>query len=368
MKNEIPTIASATPVAAPLAHRKGRTRGHVLVVMNRFQGYETKVPEALQRIGYEAQWCDARPGNGFATKVLTRLGLLQHIAPISRANVSRIAATARDFDADTLLLISPENLRAPEMQQLREALPGMRILLYLWDSSGNRHLDQAMIDAADSTFSFDLDDCHSFADLCHLPLFHGHTEFPASSDRQTDPIFDYNFVGTARIRRIKVLSGIIAQAKRADERCFFYLFAPSLLQYVFFRVVAACHGYSGALSRQSLPYTVYLEILSKSACAIDIEQEAQGGLTIRTIEAVFAGRPLATTNANVAHHDFCAHFPVSVFCPNALDINVPRSPNTDMARHFFDKYRIDNWLETIMSDQRARHGHNAHAAPPRCVG
>lgn len=327
-------------------------RGRVLVVMNRFQAYEEKIPAALRKIGFEAKWSDARPGNGFLVKVLTRLGLLQKVKSISRENVARIARDARAMHADTLLLISPENLRGPEIKQLRDLLPGVRIVLYLWDSAVNRRLDQDMIDGVDSAFSFDMNDCESYANLRLVPLFHQHREFrkPESENIRSD--FDYCFIGTARLRRLKVLADLGRKARETHSRYFFFLFAPSFLQYAVLRIYALYCGFDGTLSRTSIPYQTYLDTLAKSACVIDVEQGGQGGLTIRTMDTVFAGRPLATTNRNIARHDFFPYFPINVFSESTMNIQVPQPRNTAQAEVYFQKYHIGNWLETILTDRR----------------
>lgn len=326
-----------------------KVNNRVLVIMNRFQGYEISIPEALRANGHEALWSDARPGNGFFVKALTRLGLLQHIKPISRANVRRIIADAVQYQANTLLLISPENLRALEIEQLRAALPNIRIVLYLYDSSANRHLDQRMIDNVDNAYSFDIDDCDFFDDLVFVPLFHHHEAFSAPTASETDHDYDFCFIGTGRVRRLKVLAGIARKARQNGKRCFFYLYAPSFSQYALFYFYAKLHQFDGTLSRQSVPFETYLDTLARSACVIDIEQQNQGGLTIRTMDAVFAGRPFATSNENIERHDFYPHFPISVFSTETLEVQVPSVGDTVRAEHFFHKYHVGNWLETILS-------------------
>lgn len=327
---------------APVSNR-------VLVCMNRFQGYEKTIPDALDQLGYQAQWSDARPGNGFLVKFLTRLGLLQRIAFISRANVDRIVADAREFKADTVLLISPENLRAAELHSVRSALPGARLILYFFDSSANRHLDQEMIDAVDEAYSFDLDDCDRFDRLGFVPLFHHNEAYAKPVSAAEDPAYDYCFIGTGRVRRVKLLAGIAKKARERGAEFFFYLYAPSLLQYVLFRAFARFYGYDGILSRQSLSFETYLHMLGRSACVIDIEQQDQGGLTIRTMDAVFAGRPLATSNSNIKRHDFFAHFPITVFSDKTLDVSIPERINSTKSDELFHKYHILNWLRTLLT-------------------
>lgn len=325
------------------------SRERILICMNQFQGYENTIPSRLRILGYDAKWSNARPGNSFAVKVLTRLGLLQKIKSISRKNVARIAAEAREFSASTILLISPENLRAAEIKHLREILPEIRILLYLYDSSTNRYLDQQIIDATDASYSFDMDDCEHFNNLRLIPLFHQHESFDRSDLVKIDHDYDYCFIGTARVRRVRVLADIARKARDKGARFYFYLHAPSLPQYVLSRFFAILYRFDGTLSRQCVPFQTYLNTLANSSCVIDIEQKNQGGLTIRTMDSVFAGRPLATSNANIVRHDFFPHFPISVFSTDTFELDLSISRHSAKAEYFFHKYHIDTWLKTILT-------------------
>lgn len=320
-----------------------------MVVMNRFQGYEDSIPNTLQGMGYEAVWSDARPGNSFIAKLLIRLGILQKIESRSKANIDRIVEDAKKIEAETILCISPENLRAREIKWLRTALPGVKIILYLYDSSANRYLDQQMIDHVDVAYSFDIDDCNKFKNLGFIPLFHHHDKFEPPTRGRTEFDYDFCFIGTGRLRRLLVLSGIAKKAKESGDTFLFYLFAPSVAQYFFLKVVALVLGYDGVLSRKSMPFEQYLDNLAKSACVIDIEQQNQGGLTIRTMDAVFAGRPFATSNGNILLHDFYPHFPISVFSTENLNVEVPALGDSIEGARYFEKYHISNWLETILT-------------------
>jgi hypothetical protein len=319
--------------------------------MNRFQGYEKTIPSVMEELGYNSEWSDARSSNSFLAKALLRAGISQRIRSVSRKNVDRIVGDARRLSADTILLVSPENLRRREIEWLREDLPGIKIVLYIYDSSTNRYLDQAMIDGVDVAYSFDLNDCRDYSNLWFLPLPHHHDEFAQPTESQEFTMYDFCFIGTARVRRLRVLSDIAKKAGSDNKSCYFYLYAPSLLQYLLLKSVGRACGYEGFLSRESIPFETYLDTLRQSSCVVDIEQTNQGGLTIRTMDTVFGGRPLATSNANVAHHDFFDHFPITIFSADDADVEVPKVCYSSQADLYFAKYHISNWLRTMMLGQ-----------------
>lgn len=328
----------------------------VAVIVNQFQGYEKLIPKAIEDLGFEAKWIDARIGNGFLVKLLTRLGILQSIGGITQSYVERLARDILAYGADKVLIISPEMLRGRELEQLRDHLkkkaPDTRIVLYLWDSSSNRRLDQRMIDAADAAYSFDMVDCDNFNGLHHTPLFHFHSvDTPEPPERQPSK-YDYCFVGTGRVRRVKILAEIIRRLKSDKKSFYIYLYAPSFLQYVMFKICAIRYRFDAPISRVRVPYETYLDIMTHSACVIDVEQENQNGLTIRTIDAIFSGLPLATSNRHVFEHDFYGYVPVKVFDPENPVLSIPAAPNTEKWSALLKKYHVGTWATTILDERR----------------
>lgn len=327
-------------------------RGRVALVMNKFQGYEVSIPAAMRTAGFDAAWFDARISNGFFAKLLIRLGVVQRIRPLNDAHTDRLADRLAAYRPDRVLLISPETIHARDIARMRARLPQARIILYLWDSSQNRALDQATIDAVDAAYSFDTADCDHYTDLAHVPLFHFHEIGDIGPARTAPCDYDYCFVGTGRVRRIRVLSKVIARLKAQGATYRIYLFAPSLAQYILFKICAWRNRFGGTISMRKVPFADYLDMLNRSACVIDVEQENQKGLTIRTIDTVFAGRPLMTTNANVAAHDFYGHVPIGVFDPRDPDLSIPGQVRSEAWQDYFRKYSVSRWIETILTEQR----------------
>ncbi len=327
------------------------SRSRVLVVMPSFHKYESLIPDALERIGYDAKWTDVRPSNTFWMKFYIRIGLVQHTRNFRLRNCNRIINDAKEFGATTILLISPEAVYGPEIEQIKSAIPGIRVVLYLWDSSANRYLDQQMIDSSDAAYSSDATDCEAFSNLSHVPPFHCIEDINLAPRSEKEADQNFCFIGTARMRRIRILAKIARKLSKEGQTFYFYLFAPSVYHYLAFSAYAFLHGYRGILSRKGLDYSDYVSNMTKSNCVIDIEQKDQGGMTSRAIDAVFAGCPLMTSNKNIKKHDFFSHFPVHVFSVEKLDLMIPQSKRSAVQQYYFEKYHISTWLETILFQQ-----------------
>lgn len=65
------------------------------------------------------------------------------------------------------------------------------------------------------------------------------------------------------------------------------------------------------ISNSYVSYDDYLNILMKSSCLLDYTQEKQTGLTVRVLEAIFAGKKVITNNHSIIEYDL--YCPENVF-------------------------------------------------------
>jgi hypothetical protein len=324
----------------------------ILLIIPNFHGYEDKLSAALEDMGHQCLRVDERPGNGFWLKALARLRLLQRVKPLIDAHVERIVENAQSFDPEIVLVVNAETLKAREIKRLRRAFPQARFLLYMWDSSAKKDVGVALIQCFDRAYSFDPVDSRNIPGLVHLPLFHSHKqmELPTTAGG-SDHDYDFSFVGTARLRRLRELSRIAAGLRQSGRPYLFYLYAASAAQYAMFRVAARMVGYRDTLTRVSMPYEQYANVTMRSRCIVDIEQSDQNGLTIRTIEAVFSGRPLVTSNCNIGQYDFAGDLAVSTIEPGPEGLMVPNYRDVSSFEGYFEKYGIRSWLGAILSER-----------------
>ena len=329
-------------------------RPRLLLILPTFHGYEDKIVLAARNAGYDCLRVDERIGNGIMAKTLTRLGILQRIRPVMRRYLDRLIRTARDFDPDIVLVINAETLNEQAIARLREETPRARYVIYMWDSSSKKNIPAAMYRRFDRACSFDPDDCRRIDGLIHIPLFHMHDR-PSWADGgyPGEHEVDCTFIGTARMRRMKILADAARQLEASGKRHFFYLYAPSIPHYILFSIYRMVTGYRGILSRRAMPYPEYLDRIAGSATCIDIEQSDQNGLTMRTLEVVFSGRPLVTTNRWAKAYDFYDSFPVSVFSPDE-PLALPSGEPGQRAESLFERYSLASWLRTVLGNDTPR--------------
>lgn len=309
-------------------------------------GYEERLREAFERIGNEVVWLDERIGNGVLAKTATRLGLVRAVPGLIDRHVQRIVEQAKNHRAERIIAINPETLRGAQFRAIKQALPDVPISVYRWDSLAQKPIDDETFEVASAVYSFDPVDCENEPRLKHLPLFHNHAEPPDAKDLESAE-YAVCFIGTAQLRRVRLLGRLCRLLEETDQPFFFFLKTQSPIHHVIFKLAAWRNGYSGILSRTGMPYDEVLAAIDQSAATIDIEFGRQSGLTMRTIEVAFSGIPLLTTNAIVKRYDFYAERPIFVIDEDNLalpakDIFDGRSSNT-----LFEKYHIDHWARSL---------------------
>lgn len=328
-----------------------KSNRRLLLLVPSFHNYENRIVEAAESLGYECLRLDERIGNGAFEKILTRIGLVQKIKPLMKRYFANLVKAAREFDPDVVLVVNAETLDEALVRRFRASLPSARFLIYMWDSSSKKKISREMYAQFDRAFSFDPEDCERIDMLHHIPLFHLNSEIDWDMEQEGQD-FDYEctFIGTARIRRMIILARAARQLVADGKRFYFYLYTPSLAHYMVYLALKALTGFRGIVSRESVPYEAYQAIIARSASCIDIEQSNQKGLTIRTLEVVFSGRPLITTNSWVSEYDFYNEFPVSVFDAKG-ELQVRRQRPTLESRKLFKKYSLHQWLSNILDER-----------------
>ena len=320
---------------------------NVLLISPRLFGYETRIQDAMIQLGHTVHWQDERLGNGFWDKTLTRFGLMHLFKSRIAGFVSELKGVIDQRDIDTVVIVCPETLRGVELAALKAHKPSLKIVAYAWDTQTQKPIDDKTHQVVDVAYSFDLEDCEKDSRLVHMPLFHS-VDVPAPKEVTSDKTYDFSFIGSGRMRRIVVLAELEKAVERAGKNAYFYIYAQSYPHYLFFRLLQWKTGYKGQISREKVGYTTYLDVAQNSACVVDIEFAAQSGLTMRTIETVFARRPLLTTNAIAERYDFAAHGGIAILNEGNISVEDMDLATPDWPDTMFEAYHLRNWSKNLV--------------------
>lgn len=106
----------------------------------------------------------------------------------------------------------------------------------------------------------------------------------------------------------------------------------------------------GCYADKPLSYGECLDRISRSRCVLEVLQSGQGGMTLRTLEALFFKKKLITNNAGIIHSPI--YSPDNIYVIGSGDSRSLRefiySPATDIADDTVNQYDVSRWIEQFM--------------------
>jgi hypothetical protein len=320
----------------------------ILVISPRFFGYERRIVDNMVSRGATVEWLDERPGNSTALKALTRLSP-SAMAPLARRHYGRALARMAGRQFDDILLVNPESSTPDTIRRFRSQFAGSRLLLYMWDSFGNkpRSDPRAFVGLFDRALTFDPVDAEQYG-ISFRPLFYSEEPEPQAVSGQE---FAFSFIGTIHSDRYRVLRAMCRQADEAGLRYFVYPFLQSRLVYWRFRFTKGeFRGTRPAdFHFDGMAYPDVLRVMRSSTAIIDVEHPRQRGLTMRTLEVLGSGRKLVTTNPHIRSYPFFSEDRIWLLDRRELKVDPEffREPAPPMPAGFAAKYSLAAWVDEV---------------------
>jgi hypothetical protein len=327
-----------------------KTDTDTLLICAGFFGYAQEIKRVLERRGRRVAWFEDRPAIDNITKAMIRAApwLLSRKAD---AYFSRILESAKTRPIRDVLVVKGESLSVAMLERMRRALPNARFTLYFWDSYRNMPAGtHRKVPLFDRAFTFDVEDAQRDLRMKLQPLFF----LEEYADlRDTPTSIDLLFFGTVHSDRHAVLKRLEANLPRGYTlKKILYSQAKWVLPFRALTDPTLLTVDRKDLTFKPRPKAQILSLMSRSRVIIDIERPIQSGYTMRTIEAVGAGRKLITTNPGVANADF--------FDPNniaIIDRLEPRvtehflsTPYRPVPARILNRYSLSGWLDKVLPD------------------
>ena len=273
-----------------------------LLISASFFGYAKEVKACLERRGRKVLWFEDRPSIDTMTKTMIRLAP-SLVAERSEAYFDSIIAQLPCQNIRDVFVIKGEALSVAAISRLRRALPRAHFTIYFWDSYRNMPPEtRHKVDHFDQAFTFDPLDAKSDRRLSYRPLFFL-PDFAALPECEKD--IDVLFLGTIHTDRYAVLRRI-EKVLPKELNLAKIMYFPSRYIYHFRRIFDTSFRRSSPSDFEFRPLdrTEIISLIARARILIDIERPIQSGYTMRTIEALGAGKKLVTTNRLVAEADF----------------------------------------------------------------
>lgn len=251
--------------------------------------------------------------------------------------LKRIAG--RQFDY--LLVIKGYRLEGAFVESIRKSSPRIRTIMYQWDSYSIWDCDyRHLIPFFDSVTTFDYNDSEELH-LGYVPTF-STDEFGNLPQKQPD--YDLFFCGNYTYPRYLFLKKLIRFAEQRG-----YSLKTKLVMTWKYYLQERWHGIRldpALISFRKLSKEEYVDHFSRSLVIVDFTSDGQAGLTMRSLDALSAGKKLLTNNPNIFREPGVRDGQVAVYNPEALDIDP-----AFMTQQTFEgsDYSIERWLLSVFS-------------------
>lgn len=261
-----------------------------------FFGYVQAIRDEFIRRGYPSRFADERHSNSVMAKIAYRL---QWTAVLRRQRDRHVQGILDGIRADgttDVYLINTEVATPDFVHELRKI--GVRVHLYMWDSTANKRSFLDILPLVDNKASFEPADCKQL-DMTYVPLF-AESVFSSRHQLPTPRQEQLVFLGTLHSRRSALLQQVektVAGTGLKIRKLLFYhsrvLFAlRSLTKPATLKLI-------GHLRTRSFTKAEIAQAYFESLAVLDIHHPDQEGLTSRTFESLRSGARLVTLNPTI---------------------------------------------------------------------
>tara|TARA_B110000902_G_scaffold266473_1_gene354338 strand:- start:1498 stop:2541 length:1044 start_codon:yes stop_codon:yes gene_type:complete len=318
-------------------------------------GLEFEIKEKLEELGASVTYYDERPANSIFFKGIIRLRRAMVQKRIDRYYLE-ILENSSKRKYDYLFVNRGEVVPEFFLEEFKKTHPNCIFIFYTWDSFTNHSHPIKILKYFDKKFTFDSDDAIKF-ELNLRPLFFLDKFKDLKDLVNINSKYNLIFLGTAHSDRYKISSEIDSWCKNNDLTTYVYYYLQSRMVYLFKRVFDKSFKEFDfkKLSFKSLTLDTILELYKVSDVILDINHPLQKGLTMRTFEAVGAGKKLITTNAEI--RKYCFFNPKNILVIDRNNINIDKSffelKYEDVGSEAYQKMSIEGWIYDIFCDSKS---------------
>ena len=263
-----------------------------------FFSYIDGIRRKMLEKGLDVESFDERHSNTPFVKALYRLGYYRLFAERRQQHLADIAAKLVAGRFSDVLLINVEVPDRPFVQRIVDA--GLRVHIYMWDSTLNKPGYVEFLDLLQGKASFDPRDCAKLG-LRYVPLFADDTfsgKRPPRTSAQYEPVIDIFFCGTLHSNRAKLIAELEHYSNKRKLQLSMLLYFHSRWMFAIKSLVIHSNIlFILRVSSKIFPKHQICESFQRAKFVFDLPHPGQTGLTARTFEVLRTGTRLITFNA-----------------------------------------------------------------------
>ena len=311
--------------------------------------YERAIKTELENKGYIVDLYDEKPSNTIFVKGLIRLtkSLYEHQLKIY---YERILSEISGKNYDFLFVLKGESVPLFFISHFKSTFPKAQLVFYTWDSFKNNMNPLTFLHLFDKKFTFDLNDSLIY-NLQFRPLFFLNEYSKLKNLTSSEFKYDLLFLGTAHSDRYVISKKVVGTITLQGFTFFTYYYMQGKVVFFFKRLFDRSFKYfdKKEINFRSLSFSEVLELFEKSRIILDIHHENQSGLTMRTFEALGAGKKIITTNKEVLKYKF--YNPNNIFVIDRNDIYLDMSffnkDSIPIDEKYYKAMSISGWIDSI---------------------
>jgi len=319
----------------------------ILLICPIFFGYEKSIENTFVELGANVLCLSDRPYKNHLLRALTNKfpAIAKFLTELFyyRRRLKDFAKTEFDY----VFVINGQTCSSRLIRSLRIFHSKARFFLYFWDSVKNRPDSLNLAEYFDDVFTFDPVDSKKYGWILR-PLFF--TPEYSLSKREGPYRYGLSFIATAHTDRFSIANKVFQQVD-PGLGIFKYFYLQARWVYLAYKLLNT--HMSGSCMRDfnfsPLDKAKIKDVFDHSLCILDIEHPKQSGLTIRTFEALGAGKKLITTNQSIKDCDFYNDKNILVVdraSPRIPD-NFLKTPYIAIPEVLYNKYSVYGWIGEI---------------------
>jgi hypothetical protein len=296
----------------------------ILYISVKTFNYELEIANKLREFGAKVDYFDERPSNSILTKGIIRLKrsfFQKKINTYYKSILKKIESEKYDF----FFLVKGEVVPSFFLAKLKLLQKDCFFIYYTWDSFENNPNAFSILHFFDKKLTFDRIDAEKFK-LEFRPLFYIDKYKIMKNIKK--PKYKILFLGTAHSDRYRISNDVVNWCKKHNFSTFTYYYMQNKLVYFLkskFDSSFKDFDYK-KLNFKSLSIDEIITYYEDSLIILDINHPNQRGLTMRTFEALGAGKKIITTNKEIKKYSFY----------NSNNIFVIDRDNIELEKVFFE--------------------------------
>lgn len=316
---------------------------------------EREIIKKLVDSGAKVSYYDERPSNNNFVKGIIRLKRSVYQHRIDDYYKKILLKTSNDI-YHYLFVNRGEVVPEFFLEAFKKQHPACEFIFYTWDSFKNQSHPTKILKYFDKKFTFDPDDALNF-NLNFRPLFYLDSYSNIKKKSEKINKYDLLFLGTAHSDRYTITNIVVNWCAENKLTSFYYYFIHGRLVYFYkkmFDKSFQLFDYK-KLSFESLTTNQILELYKNSNIILDINHPGQKGLTMRTFEAIGAGKKMITTNSEIKRYSFYNKKNIYLIDRDniVLDKNFFDSSYEDISIGLYEKLSIEGWLHCLFVEKES---------------